>query len=625
MSVIRKLAPEVASRIAAGEVVERPFNVVKELMENSVDAGASKITVEIADGGLSLIRITDDGKGIGPEDLPLALERFATSKASSVEDVYCAGTFGFRGEALAAVSSVSDFTLRSGTASGKTFEIKSRFGETGEVKPAPAVKGTVAEAVNLFENVPARRKFLKGSRSLESEIIKFVKHFSLINPGVEVAVYSNGKCAYEAFLQEDTCIRASKVFPGKGFCRGELKYGSSAITVAATLPAACDRLKRDCIILGVNGRLIKDPSLVQAVVRSYHRLIPDGRFPAAAVDIRIKPDEVDANVHPAKLEVRFEKPRDIFCMVTDAVAKSFEGRGMTAEYGPAGEKDEGGSKCCIMKESSSGGVSVPFLTAISAEVKTKKPEYVFNLTELEIPDEESVSAMLPPYSAGEAFNAPESVSARPSSAFSGIEAPSIASHEPEPLREKRPLPSFRIAGQVGNTYIICETDSGSILFIDQHAAHERILFEKAQRRERAEKASIVLHDPVKVTLTPEQAEGVFENSDIIESYGYSFREAGKNVFEITRVPHIAVRKNIASAFEKIVSELYVTGRSKTEDAPRALLSCKAAIKAGDRLTEMEMEYLVKLLFNTDNYGTCPHGRPIIYTMSLTELSRKFLR
>lgn len=609
MPEIRKLAPEVASRIAAGEVVERPFNVVKELMENSVDAGASKITVEIAEGGLSLIRITDDGRGIERDELPLALERFATSKARSVEDVYCIGTFGFRGEALAAVSAVSDFSLKSGTDAGHAFEIKSHFGEIGDVKPTISVKGTVAEVIDLFGNVPARRKFLKGAHSLEGEIIKFVKHFSLINPRIEVSLYSNGRCVYEAFLQENTCVRASKVFAGKGFCSGEAEHASSKVTVAATPPAACDRLKRDGIIFGVNGRLIKDQSLIQAVIRAYHRLIPDGRFPAAVVDIRTKPDEVDVNVHPAKLEVRFEKPRDIFSLVTDAVVKSLGSCGIVAEYGEPDQK-ENASKGCMVKEGFSEAAYSSFSSAEPYETK-QESGYVFNFRGQELHNEEF-------------FSSRDSIKEQ-NFLVLDEEKTSDVNFLFEPDAEKRLIPDFRIVGQIGNAYIVCETDAGNILFIDQHAAHERILFEKAQSRERAEKASVVLYEPIRVTLTPEQAESVIENSGIIESFGYSFRAVGENVFEIMRVPHTVIRSNIASVFEKTVSELYVSGCSKTEDAPRALLSCKAAIKAGDKLTEIEMEHLVRLLFRTENYGTCPHGRPIIYTMSMTELSRKFLR
>ena len=608
MSIIQKLPPEVASRIAAGEVAERPYNVVKELIENSVDAGASKITVEIADGGLSLIRISDNGKGMSADDLPLALERFATSKARSVEDVYSALTFGFRGEALAAVSSVSDFTLTSGTDSGKTFEIKSKYGVIGDVKPAAAIKGTVAEVVNLFENVPARRKFLKGTRSLESEIIKLIKHFSLINPNIEIILYSNGKLVYEAYSHEDICIRASKVFAGKGFCKGLLEYGSYKVTVAATLPAVSDRLKRDAIILGVNGRLIKDTSLIQAVIKAYHRLIPEGRFPAVTVDIRMNPDEVDANVHPAKLEVRFEKPKDIFCIVSDAVAKSFEGQGIVCDY----EHEEVEEQ---IRPLSSVNDSVAVLLGYQ-QAEKPKPQYTVDLSDLEKSDDISLfdNPVMP------IFDAKLSVSeyVEKDSNFSSDMSAT------DNLKKQEKI-SFKIIGQVADSFIICETSSNDIMFIDQHAAHERILFEKAQQKEKIERVSIVLHDVIYVTLTDEQMDSVFENRDVIENYGYSFNKVNENTLEITRIPHAAVRGDVSKSFSKIVSELYIGGHSKTEDAPRALLSCKSAIKAGDKLTEIEMKYLVDLLFDTSNYGTCPHGRPIIYTMSINELSRKFLR
>lgn len=607
MSSIQKLPPEVASRIAAGEVAERPFNVVKELMENSVDAGATQITVEIADGGLSLIRITDNGKGIDETDLPLALERFATSKARSVEDVYSASTFGFRGEALAAISSVSDFTLTSGTSADTAFEIKSRFGIVGEVKPASSLKGTVIEVINLFENVPARRKFLKGTRSLETEIIKFIKHFSLINPCIEISAYSNSKLVYEVHSNEDICIRAAKVFSGKGFYKGVLEYGSSKITVAATLPETSDRLKRDGIIIGVNGRLIKDPSILQAVIRAYYRLIPDGRFPAAAVDIRINPHEVDANVHPAKLEVRFENPKDIFCLVSDAVAQSFKGQENVCSYEEIA-KTYSADNSCILKAAVSESVAD---TAYDTTFNQPKPEYTFNLTDMETQDDSWRIPLIEP----KAEKTTESVQSLP--------LPNNINEEK--TAENRKAVNFKIVGQIADSFILCETDNKNIIFIDQHAAHERILFEKAQRKAKIEKMSIVLHVPINVSLTDEQMESIEENMEIIESYGYSADKLDNNTVKITRVPHSAIRSNIAKAFQKIISELYVNGQSKTEDAPRALLSCKSAIKAGDKLTNLEMNHLVELLFSTDNYGTCPHGRPIIYTMTISELARKFLR
>ncbi len=630
MSVIKRLSPEVASKIAAGEVVEKPFNVVKELIENSCDAGATKIIVEINEGGLNKIKVTDNGKGIDKDDLPLALERFATSKAETVEDVYSAATFGFRGEALAAISSVSDFKITSGK-DGKAYTITCQYGKIGEIKPTAAVKGTIIEADRLFENLPARRKFLKSSKSLEAEIVKLIKHFSLINPEIDITLKCNDKEVYHALSSDDTAVRAAKVFNGKAFCQGVAEYAGKKVIACATLPSASDRLKRDAIIIGVNGRLIKDTSLVQAVINAYHRLIPDGRFPAAVIDIRISPDIVDANVHPAKLEVRFVNAGEMFSLVSDAVANSFKGKGVNTgytgnyiqqgytinekqnnnEHNIVNEKQEE-SKPVFNRENSyktfseykdssinlSNNYSQKNGTEENSGIKMSQPAYTLSLDETL----EDIPVINTESSEEEINNNADTLDNR------------IAGGE------------FRVVGQVDKTYIIIETPNKEILFIDQHAAHERILFEKIQADNAAKpKPSIVLHDAVEVVMTDEIIENIDRFKVIIESFGYAYKITGIDKLEILRVPYNIIRKNIAKEFTNIAVDLCLTGKSKQEEAPRAMLSCKSAIKAGDTLTYAEMEYLVTLLFNTNNFGTCPHGRPIIYMMTVQELARKFYR
>lgn len=630
MSVIKRLSPDVASKIAAGEVVEKPFNVVKELIENSCDAGATKIIVEINEGGLNKIKVTDNGKGIDKDDLPLALERFATSKAETVEDVYSAATFGFRGEALAAISSVSDFKITSGK-DGKAYTITCQYGKIGEIKPTAAVKGTIIEADRLFENLPARRKFLKSSKSLEAEIVKLIKHFSLINPEIDITLKCNDKEVYHALSSDDTAVRAAKVFNGKAFCQGVAEYAGKKVIACATLPSASDRLKRDAIIIGVNGRLIKDTSLVQAVINAYHRLIPDGRFPAAVIDIRISPDIVDANVHPAKLEVRFVNAGEMFSLVSDAVANSFKGKGVNTgytgnyiqqgytinekqnnnEHNIVNEKQEE-SKPVFNRENSyktfseykdssinlSNNYSQKNGTEENSGIKMSQPAYTLSLDETL----EDIPVINTESSEEEINNNTDTLDNR------------IAGGE------------FRVVGQVDKTYIIIETPNKEILFIDQHAAHERILFEKIQADNAAKpKPSIVLHDAVEVVMTDEIIENIDRFKVIIESFGYAYKITGIDKLEILRVPYNIIRKNIAKEFTNIAVDLCLTGKSKQEEAPRAMLSCKSAIKAGDTLTYAEMEYLVTLLFNTNNFGTCPHGRPIIYMMTVQELARKFYR
>ena len=613
MAVIKKLSPEVASKIAAGEVVEKPFNVVKELIENSCDAGASKITVEIVNGGLDLIKITDNGSGIEKDDLPLALERFATSKAQTVDDVYSAATFGFRGEALAAISAVSDFKITSGK-DNKAYEITSHYGNVGEIKPTAAIKGTIIEAARLFENLPARRKFLKSSKSLEGEILRLVKHFSLINENIEISLISDNKTLYHAKLSEDVVIRAAKVFSGKAFVKGVAKYEDKQVNACVTLPSASDRLKRDAIVIGVNGRLIKDTSLIQAVINSYHRLIPEGRYPLAVIDIRMNPSNLDANVHPAKMEVRFLNGGEMFSLVSDACSNAFSGRGVNTSYNHTENKgvfliEENMVEDNIQHiqkpfESFSGTKPNNFQEKINTPVE--KPAYTFKIDEkLEQShiDYESINNN------------------------SSVENTNIVNiNHDDTIDNRIAKGEFRVVGQVDKTYIIIETENKEILFIDQHAAHERILFEKLQaENKKTVKPSIVLHEPIEVILTDEIIEQIDKFNVIIESFGYAYKITGIDKVEIIRIPYHMVRKNIAKEFSNIVIDLCLTGKSKHEEAPRAMLSCKSAIKAGDELTYAEMDYLVKLLFNTTNFGTCPHGRPIIYMMTVQELARKFYR
>lgn len=618
MAIIKKLSPEVASKIAAGEVVEKPFNVVKELIENSCDAGASKITVEIVNGGLDLIKITDDGCGIEKDDLPLALERFATSKAQTVDDVYSAATFGFRGEALAAISAVSDFKITSGK-DNKAYEITCQYGNIGEIKPSAAVKGTIIEAARLFENLPARRKFLKSSKSLEGEILRLVKHFSLINENIEISLISDNKNLYHAKSSEDVLLRAAKVFSGKAFVKGKAQYEDKIVNACVTLPSASDRLKRDAIIIGVNGRLIKDASLIQAVINAYHRLIPDGRYPLAVIDIRMDPSNLDANVHPAKMEVRFLNGGEMFSLVSDACSNAFNGKGVNTSYNHS-VKNTGfvieDNKNENIFENKTSNINKPIESVInyknnntfyeSKEIQKEKPSYSFKI------DEKLEQAHIKQESINEISNINASAS--------------LDTTLNDTIDDRIAKGEFRVVGQVDKTYIIIETENKEILFIDQHAAHERILFEKLQAESKKNiKPSIVLHEPIEVVLTDEIIEQIDKFNIIIESFGYAYKITGIDKVEIIRIPYHMVRKNIAKEFSNIVIDLCLTGKSKHEEAPRAMLSCKSAIKAGDELTYAEMDYLVKLLFNTSNFGTCPHGRPIIYLMRVDELARKFYR
>jgi len=318
MNEIIRLGEDVANKVAAGEVVERPFNVVKELVENSADAGATKLSIVVENGGVGLIRVTDNGRGILPEDLPVAVQRFATSKISTADDVYCVKTFGFRGEALAAISSVSKFSIKSCRKSFEGCEIRVEHGSEPETLPAPQVEGTTVEAKALFSNVPARLKFFKSFAAEEREIAKFVRFFSLINPHIAVDLEINSKKAYSVNSSMNMEVRARQVFKENDLIYGEKSYADMSLKFVTSLPSV-QRYRKDMIVVGVNGRVIKDPSIIQAVATAYHRLIPDNRYPAAVVSLYVDPEKVDVNVHPAKTTVKLLENRDIFSFVHHAV------------------------------------------------------------------------------------------------------------------------------------------------------------------------------------------------------------------------------------------------------------------------------------------------------------------
>ncbi len=605
MASIKKLSPDIASKIAAGEVVERPFNVVKELIENSVDASADNIIVEIIDGGLTLIKVTDNGSGIDKDELSLALERFATSKAINVEDVYSASTFGFRGEALAAISTVSLFTLRSGKNS-ETYEIKSKFGEISEVKPSLAINGTMVEVVNLFEALPARRKFLKSFKKLEGEVVKLVKQFSLINPNISIELYVNTKLVYSVTKNDDVAMRASKVFSGKAFVTGVANIGDITVTSTTTPAEISDRLKRDGIIVGVNGRLIKEASFIVAVSQAYHRLVPDNRHPNTVIDIRINPELIDANVHPAKLEVRFDNQAEIFSLIKAATTKAISINENEITYGYKKEHSELDKN--IIHESI-------FENNMVKEDKFNI-DYSFTIDEklhdnIGTKRNDDYKVVVDDYETN--FNVEQ---------FISNDKQETDNFE-ETIDEN--INDFTVIGQIANSYIVAELADKSTIFVDQHAAHERILFEKHNHNDNTKQTpTIILHEKHKISLTDDELEGLDEHKNTISAYGYDFDINGSDIY-LKSIPLSATRRNYTNEFKNILVDLCVSGVSKTKDAPIALLSCKQAIKAGDKLSVQDMNYLLNLLFNTNNYTTCPHGRPLIFKMTFNELSRKFLR
>ncbi len=566
MSEIKLLPSDISNKIAAGEVVERPFNVVKELIENSIDAGADNVLVEIVDGGKALIKVTDNGKGILPGDLNNTVKRFATSKISDIDDVYSIKTFGFRGEALAAISSVSDFSIKSVRDGFEAKELIVKFGAEPEIKPCGLPFGTVVTVKNIFENVPARYKFLKSSSTEYKEILKFIKQFAVINDNISISLLSDGKNVFEVFKNENMKEKFSKVLKETDLVYFENKYEDMKINCCAGLPNV-QRYRKDQIIIGVNGRLIKDNPLTFTIIQAYHRLMPDGKFPAVALNLSLNPKKLDVNIHPSKTNIKFFNSREVSSFVLDGLRDAI------------GENR-------LNKKQDNFDLQYP--------MQKKSFQQKSNLT----------------------FDITENLSS--SSAFEPVSDYKL-------YDETKDSPgNFKIIGQLFDTVIVCEVED-EVLFIDQHIAHERILFEKYKKHGLTDIATIVLVEPILIDLSDEDVIILNENIETVKKFGFDYEMFGKNTIKITSVPTSLINKDIKDEFQKIAGEFYDLKSKKNMDYAIVTMACKTAIKAGEQLTHFEMNKLVKDLFETENPYTCPHGRPIVYKMKKEELFGKFFR
>jgi DNA mismatch repair protein MutL len=594
MSEILRLSSVTAAKIAAGEVVERPLNVVKELLENSVDAGAAKITLEIKDGGFGLIRVTDDGRGILYDEIPMTVERFATSKARSVEDVYNISTFGFRGEALFAISAVSRLTLKTRREGDTGGELRSEFGEVRYIRESPISKGTQISVEDLFANVAVRKGFQKSERGSSSEILKFVKQFVLVNQGMELVFITDGAEAFRVYPTSSMLDTAIKVFGENRLVYNSSSFQDTAINLCVSNPII-QRKRRDSIFIGVNGRVIKDQALIQAVIQGYFRMMPAGSYPMAAADIRLPPSGVDVNIHPAKLEVRFRGAEALFGHIKISVEDA------------------------LKKFNVNYAAPLPSFEFSRASFSDNKTAYASDNKTPYAPDNKTpyAGSRTPPYAA----------SVRPAGGRSfppadgGLITPNTLLSEMSEVQESEP--AVKVLAQLANMYILCETKDGALLIIDQHVAHERVLYEKYRDRQAAV-ASINLFEPVVIAFSPEETEYLLEKAGDFSRFGY-FYEIFGSAIKLTGIPVDLLKKDVERQFIGLVQEAMENARSKSADGTIVSLSCHNAVKAGEELAVWEMEKLVSDLFNTANPNTCPHGRPIVFDMSREELAKKFHR
>jgi len=594
---IHVLPDQLASQIAAGEVVERPASVVKELVENAIDAGATAITVEVRGGGRDLIQVADNGAGIPAAEIETAFLRHATSKLTTVDDLWAIRTLGFRGEALASIAAVSRATVVSraaGQTTGVRLVLEGGLTVARETVGAPA--GTVIAVENLFYNVPARLKFLKSITTEKRLIDEFVTRYALAYPGIRFRLSHDGRVTFQttgngstadvllAAYGPDTTRQLFEIqttdpeeSPSVGGRRSAVVHGyisDPALTWAG----------RNHIQLFVNGRSIRDPRLTFAVVQAYHTLLPGGRYPLALLFVALPPDEVDVNVHPTKVEVRFRDEGAVFGAVQRAV------RGTLLQTTPA--RGIGGWPTTGASATGWGGFR-------PADDGRGLPA-----GQLDIPWQ--LRGPAPDEEATDDTN----------------EAPTL------PGTTATRLPIMRVIGQVGAAYIITEGPDGLYL-IDQHAAHERILYEQflAQRRG-VHVASQGLVAAATVYLSPSQSRLAEENLPLLTELGFEIEPFGPNAYRVRAVPAILSRSDPAEALAAVVADLEnETPPLKTQTEALVIKRvCKtAAVKAGQVLSREEMEALIAQLEACDVPHTCPHGRPTLIHLSAAALARQFGR
>jgi DNA mismatch repair protein MutL len=585
---IRILSSEVASQIAAGEVVERPASVVKELIENSLDAGASFISIQIAGAGQSLIEVTDDGSGIPSAELSLAVERHATSKLNSSNDLFHIRTLGFRGEALASIGSVSRLTMisrQANAAVGARLHVDA--GRANPAEPVGAPVGTLVRVENLFYNVPARLKFLKHETTERRLIDTLVTRYALAYPRVRFHLHQEGKPVLQTSGNGDRReILAALLGVDQARQMLEVLAQVDALQVNGFIsPTSVTRSHRRDMIFFVNGRPVQDAALSAALLKGYHTLLMVGRYPVAVLFLEVSPESVDVNVHPAKAEVRFRDPERIFTGLQGAVR-----RGLLA-YTP-----------------------IP------------------GLPQIHWTPDQSVQPGTHPADPAWAWQArpetwPESSPRFESPPELAVETPDSSLPTSQPVLPTGRVPILRLVGQVANAYLVAEGPDGLYL-IDQHAAHERVLFERFMAGLSGTLPGQALLQPATVELPPASARLLADQLPILAHMGFKVEAFGPNTFLVRSVPALLSGSDPAAALRVLIEDFEEdeTPLQSEREARLVARVCKrAAVKAGHALSSEEQRALLSDLEACQSPRTCPHGRPTMVHLSVDLLERQFGR
>ena len=569
---VKLLGENTASKIAAGEVIESPLSVVKELIENSLDANCSVVNVSIENGGINTISIIDDGEGIHPNDLELIFQRFATSKINSINDLFQLTTLGFRGEALPSISAVSKINLTSKRIESSGFEIELFNGEKTKHKVAAISKGTSIKVTNLFENVPARLKFL-GTSSQESTKIKtLISDYSIVYPDVKFVLISDGSTKISTPGTGDI-LEAYSSIHGNEITESMLKLELDKMISGITSNTSIARGNRSNIKFSVNQRIIKNSSLLYAVETAYSGLIEPRRFPFTFINIKIDPELIDVNVHPAKTEIKFRDEREIFRTILDVIRTTLTHQSSIPEinYKKNNSYSQSFNKFNSNFQDSNIETSKSFIDKNDDFEDNKELNDKFNLTE-----------------------------------------------------EKISLKESKVIGTLDNTFIICTHKSG-ILIIDQHGAHERINFESILEDMNNNNIGQRLLEPIIIDINVTKSNQLISQRLLFKKFGLDFEELDDSSIIIRSIPSvIAESRDIQGKLVEIIEDIDVKKITDWQYWISAELACKSSVKARTKLTIKECEELIKKLSNCKEIHD-PHGRPVIMRLPINTIKNQFHR
>ncbi len=657
MSGINILPKNVAELIAAGEVIERPSSVIKELVENSIDSGAGKITVEIQNGGTKYMRVTDDGCGIAGEDVPKAFVRHATSKISRADDLDSISTLGFRGEALASVCAVSRVSLLTKSRDeeyGVRYELEGGQEKCYETAGCP--DGTTIIVRDIFFNVPARMKFLKRDVSEGNAVSALMERIALSHPEISFCFIREGKQIFRT--QGDGRLETAvyQIF-GKSFFNSliPVSYERNGVRVTGytTKPGMSQRANRTMQIFFINGRFVRSKTAAAALERAYSGSIMSGKYPSCVLMLDMECSMLDVNVHPAKLEVRFTDERPVYECIYHGVRSSI--MSYDTRNDPPAEKETRYTSPGLLSPPTDKGSQLGFVygapktvpsgsfpDAMSRRPSRQETDRTRELSRIisELADENDgenvdsgeesqIVADIPMAVPAEV----RSIDANPAVLF--VQAPYKTEDvtrkaEPEAVRiadENEREQRKRYIGEAFGTYIIIEYGDDRLMFIDKHAAHERLIYEKLKKQDRGGNSQLLL-EPLILTLDREGAEAVLENRELLESTGFSVDSFGRNQIAVRSIPVMLENSDIAEEFMEVAEYLAKHKKlilSEKMEWIYANTACRAAVKAGNHSSDQELISLAETLEREPGIRYCPHGRPIYFFMSKYQIEKLFGR